>query len=91
MRNGRRKTRKRSGLVAACLRLQEAQRELAAAQQMVQKEALRCHGIVSVRDTAREMDLSASTVSNFFRGHLVVDAKKALRLARLAERLERRA
>ena len=77
-----------SALVNACLQLEAAQNLLERAKDSVEREAQKFRGKVPVRAVARETGLSACTVSNFYRGRLVVSAENALKLAQIAERFQ---
>lgn len=75
-----------SDLVLACISLTTAERNLELAQQAVEREAAVFRGLLPIRQIARLAKLSPATVSNFFRGRLVVSSDNALRLARFAEK-----
>lgn len=74
-------------LTGACEMLVVAEKSLSLAQQRVELAAKALHGTLPIRTIARQSQLSAATVSNFFRGRLVVSSKNALRLARIARDL----
>lgn len=71
-------------LVDACEALQLAEKNLRLAQTAVELQAGTLRGTVPIREIARRSKLSPATVSNFFRGRLVVNSKNATRLAKLA-------
>lgn len=73
----------RQELMRATVRLIHAERETALARLNVERELAKWHGRERVRGLARRSCLSAATISNLFRGRLVVSAEHLRDIVRL--------